>query len=297
MTQVFSNPEHDLEFWKKGYVVLPLLSENDAAELLARMNALRPDDNYAPDPSKRRYSTYHCTFLDTNLKYRRDAAQLLNEYFEEPIKRVLKNYKILVSNFYVKQPGKGKFEMHMNWHTAPTLQEVTLTVWCPLVPVGKSNGSLKIIEGSHKINFDVACATTDFYFKNIESELIQKYFKTFDLRPGECVIFDDTLVHYSDENLSEITRPAVQIETIPDTTTPVLYALNRERNVLEIFSCDSEWWLTADMKEVFSLGEKQAKLGEVKNRNKLLTIQEFDELMSRPEWYRDKVMKDDDSFM
>lgn len=297
LKKIFLEEKHNIHFWEKGYIVIQLLDENEAKNILNDLQQLSPHDKYAPDNSGR--SNYHCTFLDSNIEYRKQANCLVEKYFTNALENTLNEYSILTANFYVKQPGKGKFEMHMNWHTSPSIQDVTLTAWCPLVPVNTTNGALKVVESSHKITFDVAHPYADYYFSDIESHLESHYFKTFDLKAGECVIFDDTLIHYSDNNLSDKPRIAVQIELVPKRIQPVLYVHEspQKTSTLEIYKVDSQFFINAPYQELIQMVKKQPCVGRLQNRNRKLTTSEFDQRMLHHLHYRDCIMKNDDSFL
>ena len=224
MRNIFFNTQQQKEFEQKGYVKVSLLSKEEVSYLKNELTSLRPDDNFDPsENSTTNHSTYHCTFLDTNKAYKRKVQQLINQVFTPHINKFVDKYNILTSNFYVKPPGKGKFEIHQNWPTTADMHDTTLTFWCPLVDVTLENGAIQVVEGSHKIVPDIAAITAEPYFKNFEEALLQKYLKPIDMKAGECLIFDDGLIHYSGINQTENPRLAIQIETVPAECTPVLY--------------------------------------------------------------------------
>lgn len=70
---------------------------------------MRPDDNFAPDARN------HCSFLDTNLEYKRQTHGVIQQAFGGHIQDVLHEFRLLNGNFYVKPPGTGEFQVHQNW--------------------------------------------------------------------------------------------------------------------------------------------------------------------------------------
>jgi len=48
------------------------------------------------------------------------------------------------------------------------LNDTSITVWCPLVDADERNGSLHVVEGSHKIVPDVSGPWGNPFFRNFE---------------------------------------------------------------------------------------------------------------------------------
>jgi ectoine hydroxylase-related dioxygenase (phytanoyl-CoA dioxygenase family) len=72
---------------------------------------------------------------------------------------------------------------------------MTLTLWCPLQDITKDNGGIRVIPGSHKINDNIEALGCEAFYNDIEQELIASYFIPLYPKAGECLIFDDTLLH------------------------------------------------------------------------------------------------------
>lgn len=290
MRKLFYNDIFDARFIDKGFVIQPMLNNEEIAGLLSSLAKLKPDDNFRPTD---RSSDYHCTFLDTNEEYKIKANKLISEIFTPHINRILSGYSILSGNFYIKQPGSGKFEIHQNWTHTPELRQTTLTVWCPLVEVNSINGTIQIVPGSHKITEDIACVNVDYYFKNFEDILISKYLKPIDLKAGEAIIFDDTLIHYSGQNNSEEPRLAIQIETIPKEMTPVIYYFDKDKPELgfEVFEVDFDYFVKENVNTMRERPSRLKSLGFVKNPNKLLAESEFMVKMNDGQSFRNDLYR------
>lgn len=288
MRTIFNNAVQQALFIEKGYVTMPLLSEQEVDFVWKELEALRPNDGFAP---KDRRSDYHCTFLDTNEDYKRKANQLIANVFNPHLQKILNNFRILSGNFYVKPPGKGRFEIHQNWMHVDDTKHTTLTVWCPLLDVDRKNGTLEIVEGSHKIVPDIATVNVDYYFKDFEDALLEKYLQPIRLKAGECIIFDDSLIHYSGQNNSDQPRYAIQIETIPAEMQPVIYHFDQEHpeKGFEVFEVDFEFFIKGN---VFTMRDRPGMLksrGFVPNRNRLLTETEFSDKLKNGKVIRESI--------
>lgn len=287
---------HDLGLQEQlldiGYVRVPLLDDDELAGFAAEVDEMRPDDGFAPlgDGFYNR-STYHCTFLDTNTAYKRQANEAIRRVFQPAIDRYVVDYRILTSNIYVKPPGRGRFQIHQNWPTLEDLSVTTLTVWCPLQDTTAANGTLHIVPGSHKLTPDVATPSEPPFFSSFETELVEQYLEPIDVKAGEALIFDDSLIHWSPENLSDAPRRAVQIETVPAESQPVLFHQHRSGGVVEweLFEVGFDFFVDRSIAEVIGRPTTLQTLGRRPNANRPMTVDEFDSLLEHGDEIREQV--------
>jgi hypothetical protein len=275
----------------KGFVQIPLLSDDEVAYLLSQLPTLRPDDNFAPIPGVTGFGqTYHCSFLDKNLDYKRRTHQLIKSVFDAPIARYLNGFEILNCNFYVKPPGTGEFVIHQNWPAIADLNDTTVTVWCPLVDVVAENGALQFVEGSHKILPHVEGPMNLGYFEHFRKELIEKYLKPNPMSAGQGLIFDDGLIHWSAANQGESPRIAIQILCIPSDVPPVFFFYDPAHpQRFEVIEVDSEFFITSDFKDLTQRQPEWKSLGFVPNKNRFIEEEEFVQLLAQGPQIRQQV--------
>ena len=271
------------ELLEVGYIKVPMLDADELEAFNHEFDQLRPDDNWAPDGTGLNRSTYHCTFLDTNHEYKRQAQDLVRRVFQPKIDQVVVDYRILTSNLYVKQPGVGRFQIHQNWPTTQDLSITTLTLWCPMHDVDASNGTLRVVPGSHKIVPDVATPQRPPFFEPFEDELIERYLVPIEMRGGEALLFDDSLLHWSSENLSDAPRRAVQIETLPVEEQAVLYHLDDygPEPQWELYAVDDAFFVDCSIDQVIGRPSSVRRIGLADYVNRALSVEEFDELLAR----------------
>lgn len=290
--QILHDPALQSELLDVGYVKVQMLDPDELAAFNAEWDRLRPDDAWAPDgQSGFNRSTYHCTFLDTNHEYKRQAQDLVRRVFQPKIDRVVVDYRILTSNLYVKQPGVGRFQIHQNWPTTEDLSITTLTVWCPMHDVGVDNGTLRVVPGSHKIVPDVATPQEPPFFASFEDELIERYLQPLELRGGEALVFDDSLLHWSSENHSDHPRRAVQIETLPVEEQAVLYHLDRHgpEPQWELYAVDDDFFVDNSIDQVIGRPTTVRRVGLADYANRALDVEEFDALLQQGRAIRERV--------
>jgi SAM-dependent methyltransferase len=280
--KIFKDRELQRGFARSGYARVPMLSPTEVSRMRARLATLKPDDNFAPNDRSGFERRYHCSFLDTNVGYRREAHRLIREFFDPYVARYLNGYHILNSNFYVKPPGTGEFEIHQNWPALADLNDTSVTIWCPLVEVDETNGAIQIVAGSHKILPHVQGPSSPVYFKDFCGELIDKYLKVIAMSAGEALIFDDSLIHWSAKNNSDEARIAIQIVCVPSDAQPVHFFFDRDKpDVFEVIAIDEDFYLTTRLPELMTRQPHWQSLGFSKNRNSYPTERQFAALLDK----------------
>ncbi len=281
MIPVFKNAGHEEFFRKHGYVLLELVPLATIEKIKTALAGFRPDDNFSPTPGIYTSQTYHCTFLDTNVEYKKQVNQLFAENLMPLLNNVLNDFKMLNGSFYVKPVGKGRLEIHENWCHLLDLSETTVTAWFPVIDVNKQNGTIEIIPGSHKLVPSIATMGGTTYFADFEDALVEKYFEPVPMHPGQCLIFDDTLLHYSPNNMSDSVRPAIQIELLPARLQPIIYHVDEQNHPgqLEVFEVGSDFFLTENKTSLGQLSNKLKSVCMVPDVNKKISLQQFDALL------------------
>jgi hypothetical protein len=287
--KVFNNEIHQAQLQNLGHVKMPLLSTQEVNAILDFIKTLQPDDEFNPKGNQHgNPSTYHCSFLDTNIDYKRKVSSFLTAIFEPYIGQILCGYDILSINFYIKQPGKGNFQIHQNWPTT-AIDDSTVTVWCPLQDVSELNGGIHIVEGSHKIVPDIASLLAPIFFKQFEKELIEDYLKPIAMQAAEVLIFDDSLIHWSPQNNSTQPRIAIQIEMIPSDVIPRYYHYDRSTDLFEVFAVNADYYLTHNLSDLMARPNDIKSIGFLKNPNREITLDDFKQKMTGRKKIQEKV--------
>jgi hypothetical protein len=274
-----------------GYAKVPLLSQPEVQSILDFIQTLHPDDDFKPT-GKNAFTTYHCSFLDTNVEYKRKVREFLVSVFEQHTEKILCNYQILNINFYVKQPGTGEFQIHQNWPSTP-IDDTSVTVWCPLLDVSGHNGGIQIVEASHKIVPDIASLHAPLFFSQFEPELIRDYLRPVPMKAGEGLVFDDSLIHWSSKNNSDKPRFAIQIEMLPKDVTPRYFHFDKATNKFEVFAVDAEYYVTHNIADLIDRPTGLQSLGFLENQNRELSLEEFRQKMAEGPAMRQKIYSSD----
>jgi hypothetical protein len=210
--------------------------------------------------------------------------------FAPHVDRYLSAYEILNCNFYVKPPRTGVFSIHQNWPAIVDLNDTTVTIWCPLVDVIASNGALQLVAGSHKILPHVEGPNVPGYFRSFREELIRDHLKAISTSAGEAIIFDDSMLHWSANNDSDVARIAVQILCVPaDAQSAYFFNDPKTPERFELIATDSEFFISTNIKDLTVRQHSWKSYGFVDNRNRYVSETEFVELLSRGDEIRQRI--------
>lgn len=290
MRQIFRDPALQSGYDPLGYQMFDLLSASEIEGLLEGLSQLTPDDGFSPAHRDGKGLTYHCSFLDTNIDYRRKVHALMSRFFNPHIETVLNDYRILNANFYVKPPRSGVFEVHQNWPAITDIEDTTVSIWCPLVDVVAQNGALNVVPGSHKILPHVESANSPGYFKNFTDAMVSKYLKPVPMKAGQAIVFDDGLLHWSATNESDTPRIAIQIQCVPKDSTPAYWFFDEKHpERFELIEADTEFWLTTAVRDMMQRKTHWVSLGYAENKNRFITEEEFVHLLRDGERIRHEL--------
>lgn len=290
MKKIFLSDQYQEDFKEKGYVRVPLLSDNEVNYLLEEIKKLKPDDDFNPDGNGDIPSTLHFSILDSNIEYKRKVQNLVREMLMPHINRVILEYRMLFGQLAIKPPGSGFLYPHQNYQHVKDINETCIAVYCPLVDTNETNGAFHLVEGSHKIFPNVFAPTVPPYCLNFIGEVMTKYSKPIYLKAGESLFFDDTLLHWSPTNNSAKDRPAVVVQCIPDKCSGTMFYFdkNMAEKGFEVFEVDTDFFVEHTPRDILNRPTFLKSLGFVDNKNRLLTEGEFVELLEKANKIRKK---------
>lgn len=273
--------QRDLQ--EQGYTITRLLNREEAAAVLEEIKALSPSDAFAPDGKGQYPATYHCTFLDPDRTYKRAVDTLNRRVFEERTCALLDDYRMLTSNLYVKAPGAGQFEVHQNWPVTDDIRDTTVTLWCPFTDVGPHNGTISVVPGSHKLVPDIFTVAASKYFSDFYVELLERWLEPISLEAGECLVFDDSLLHWSDSNESDDYRWSAQLVFYPAEKTPLVYFYDAEHSPprYEMYEVTPTFFIEHQMADMARRPDDLALHGLLERQNASLSGEQFADLMAQ----------------
>lgn len=285
---VFKDKQNFEEYLQKGYVKKALFDKEASSRLLAELTSISPEDKFRPE---NRRSDYHCTFLDSNKSYKRNVIDVARKWFTPIVDELFEDYRIWVVNFYVKPPARGELTVHQNWTHTEDERYSTFTIWCPLVDCSAENGTLELVESSHKIVPELGTLGVPYYFESFEEKLFEDgHFKQIPRRMGEGVIFEDNMIHYTALNRSRSPRYALQVIVGPKEVTPVYYYYLEGSDEFEVYEIGDEFFVTSKYENMARRPTDFNLKRTIPNQNREYSYQEFLAAMKNGQTRREQLL-------
>lgn len=225
---LFKDKELQKQINEKGFVTLPFIDEAQLEELRAFYTKIHPEG--APGKIDGIHMTTWCEDLDYKLK----IANRLNEIYQKPCESVFEDYRTLNNVFIVKDSGETPFKVHQDWNVVDEKENFAINVWIPLYDITKNEGSLWVVEGSHKINRHVRGSA--YLFPNYApfNDELEKAAKSVSLKAGEAIIFYVNIIHGSPSNYGKTERIATCFSVIPKEAPLTIYFQKKAGDPLEV---------------------------------------------------------------
>lgn len=251
MRQTFKDEVLEKSFQKDGYTIVPFLDEEEISflkkayfdTLKNRGGAIGPEDESFKTDST---ITYDFTFIDKNVSYKKEVFDLITQTFEEKVNDLLLEYKPIIANFIRKEKNAGEVPLHQNWAFVDEKESTSVSIWCPLVDSNSLNGTLEVVPGSHKRFGEVRGPMIRSELLDINQEIIEsQYMQAIEIKAGDAVVLDDSIVHYSAPNQTDELRLAIQLILIPKEKSSIHYHmdLEKDKNRVEVLEVDHNFYM------------------------------------------------------
>ncbi|MEY5001901.1 MAG: hypothetical protein RLZZ211_1937 [Bacteroidota bacterium] len=286
MRNIFVDEQLEQQFRKDGYVKVPFISPEEVAQLKQLFFDTLPQSggqitSDETGVAEAHFITYDFTFIDKNPEYKRMVFELISRYFKPHMDRILATYRPIIANYIRKQATTGEVPLHENWAFADEKKCTTVSIWCPLVDSTIENGTLQVVPGSHKRFGEHRGPMVPWELDNIKHEIIDKHLVPLETKAGDCVILDDSIVHYSAINHTNDLRLAIQLICVPQEMPSIHYYMDYQNNPSEIqvLEVNDDFYMEFNPWKKLESPKVIAKIPFV---NKQLTSEEFVRKLAGP---------------
>jgi ectoine hydroxylase-related dioxygenase (phytanoyl-CoA dioxygenase family) len=286
MRRVMNDEQLEARFQRDGYVEIPFISKEEVNALIQKFYDTLPQSGGQITAGETGvegagFITYDFTFIDKNIEYKKEVFKIITEYFKPHVARWLADYKPIIANYIRKKTDTGEVPLHQNWAFADEKEVCTVSIWCPLVDSFEENGTLQLVPGSHKRFGEVRGPMIPWELENIKSEIISDYLLPMNLKAGNAIVLDDSIVHYSAINKTNDLRLAIQLILIPGEVPSIHYHMNpaqsmEEVNVLEV---DSDFYMQFNP---WKQPEGAKIVRRFKHQSRPINMQEFKLRLQQP---------------
>lgn len=242
--KIFYDNNLQTQFEHQGYVVVDLLSPTQVSILTQLFDEVEG----AKGTANSNLNSYELSFFDKNPEKKKWKFEAINKFLGPIVNKLLNNYKPFIINLFNKQSGLGEVPVHQNWTFVDEEHFTSLSLWCPLQEVSRENGTLEVVPGTHKVICNYRGPSIPWVFTKLNQLLIDKYMIPCNLHIGQVVILDDSIIHYSGVNRSDVDRKAIQLILKP-SETPLIhcYISNKGKETINIIDVDDDFFFDFDM--------------------------------------------------
>lgn len=248
MRKVFKDKVLEDQFQKDGYVVIPFLDESEVEFLKSKYfeTLTESGGNITEDDANLKDRiTYDFTFINKNIEYKKLVFDIITQKFKPHYEQYLDNYRPIIANFIRKQSHDGEVPLHQNWAFVDETKCTSISIWCPLVDSNSQNGTLEIAPGTHKRYGAVRGPKIPWELENIKEQIIAKHLVPMNVKAGQAVVLDDSVVHYSNINQTEGLRLAIQLIMVPAEEKSIHYHMDPQENPnkVEVLEVDVDFYM------------------------------------------------------
>lgn len=250
MKGMFLDEKLQSKFERDGYVIIDLLNHEQVAALKQTYFDLEDirggmRKEYDVQFEEQKEITYDFTFIDSNIEYKKVVFDKITEVFLPLVNNYLNDYQPIIANFIHKSADKGEVPLHQNWAFVDEWKYTSVSVWCPLVDSNEANGTLQVVPGSHKRFAPVRGPLIPWELEGLKEDIINDFMVPMNIRAGQAVILDDSIVHYSAPNRTDGLRLAIQLIMIPPGVPSVHYYMDNEgsKPAVKVFEVDRDFYM------------------------------------------------------
>lgn len=203
----FADAALQAELERSGYVVVPLLTSEQVAAVLA----LLASTGVAPgDPQQGLFNDSWS--IDREHTARRSAA--LADIVGSSVDRLAPDHRALIWGTSVKWPGEaGAVVAHRDPTFVDERSHRSVGVWCALEPLGPETGTLIVHPGTHRASTRVRVHQSS---RNLRPDLdLRTSGVAVCLEPGAAIVYDHSLLHGSRAIAGERPRVALMSHLVP----------------------------------------------------------------------------------
>lgn len=215
---IFKDQQLQNQFDTEGFVKFRLFDEDEIQTLAHYCKS------YFPEHTEGFFSS---SYLQ-DFKLKEEISGKITEIIDPKIKKHLVDYRSLGAAFLIKGiQAKTEMPLHQDWTIVDESRYYSLNVWIPLSATNEDNGTIEVVKGSHLWSEGVRAPTLPFYFDGFQEEL-KKELTVINTIPGEVVILNQAIIHYSKPNTTNEVRPAISAGIISKEAQLLLHYWNKK---------------------------------------------------------------------
>lgn len=240
---VFNEPQRNIEFQRDGYVIFRnCFSDTILAETFQQILSIAPEEDQQLSGWQNKQVTvpYYSTFLSKSQVYKKHIFNLISELFNVFIDTNLKDYKTIQTNIFNKPKGTGYVCPHQNLTTVDEDRFYSVSIWTPLQNITPQNGPLCLTPGSQG-KFEKYRSTSIHWEPLKIANKIEDYkMIPIFLNTGDVIVFDDSIIHGSNDNNSNNERLVFHAIAIPSEAKAIY--CKQKGDIIQLIQVEDTFW-------------------------------------------------------
>lgn len=252
MRSTFQHIRQQESFEQKGYSLIDSFLTKDEVRELREFYKNNTDN---------RLTGFHATMHSVDFALRAAVTEKITTVFKKKSDLLLDEYRAVVGNFTVKEPGiESFFDFHLDWNMLDESKARSVTIWVPLEDTNAENGNLWILEGSNHLADTYRCGPGLNLLAEKPHEFEEMRFekKVLEMKAGDAIIYDHKLIHGSPPNLTQHARIAINLALLPKEVKALHYFYEKEQ--IKVYEVEDSFFhrcLTHEVMEMHAYDLKE----------------------------------------
>jgi hypothetical protein len=227
----------EARFRDDGFTVVDWLDPDRLAALVAAVDEIHP----APPAD----SPWACDFYSEDPATKARVQDVIGDAFRASVEEVFVDHHTYLHAFVVNWPGTGGgLPLHQHSSVVEEPEHRSAVVWCALRDTTPTTGTLYVVPGSHRVQGGPKAERSPDWFEGHEDAIRDRHSTPVYLRAGQALVFDNALLHFSDENRSDGPRLTAVANLAPRSAELRYYSWT-DRGELEVYRLDPTFFLGA----------------------------------------------------
>ncbi|NMF58665.1 phytanoyl-CoA dioxygenase family protein [Pseudanabaena yagii] len=289
MRKILNNETQNSLLIKRGYIQQQILCESEIQYLLDQVRKVCPESDFQPHSDASSHPYIFSSYTHTQ-NLREFGSRIVQEVLFPHVEQIFDNYRMISCGLFIKAPKGGWLDIHYHHQIIIDVEKYWLMdIWCPLIDTAVANGTFHAVPGSHKI-FPKIIHHTDGYgpfFQNYTQVIRDIYSIPLPSKAGEAVIFEDSMLHWSPNNMTDYPRYVIHCTCIPKEVTPVhVYFDPKAPQQFELYEATDKFLTKTVFGKSLPRPSDLKLLAIIPNNNHAYTLEEFEERMQNPDKIR-----------
>ncbi|MCZ2393622.1 MAG: phytanoyl-CoA dioxygenase family protein [Chitinophagales bacterium] len=266
---VFKDPALQEKYLQQGYVILPALEPDKVKEMIQLHDLTHPNVDELPNC----YNTSdHALSIEAKRKVSEEIAKVLQPLF----KNYLNDFKGIYFNYIGKKPGDNSIRyLHQDYSFCDESKYNGYNIWIPLHDITKENSYFSIVRNSYQFFHSYRGRQLRHKFEANTNKIMDNICTDLFPKAGEALIYNTASLHHTPLNVSNASRIAISVMSIPQEAKVSLYQPSEEKKgYVERYEVDEEFLLEyptweriegLDYVELVPYDEKEVSWSELEN--------------------------------